>query len=290
MSNDIHNFYSRFSSYIDEIDRENKMLTNPRYRDEIAEIEANKPKNWSKERFEREKMKILGKATNDCSGVYMITNTQTKHIYIGSASDINNRWLIHILELNCGRHANKRLQYDWDNIGQSCFAFEIIWKAPQECDRNESYEMEQYYIDKHEPEYNIMKRVSLAKQNYNPKQVALEKKEKFKKYLEKKKKEGKELKNERQKLSAVKYCVKRSKDFGVKEIVKKEKYYLLIKKQIKVKLGISDFSINNIPVRPEKAKEMLIKLGDIFGYDCEFGQYGQFSAKKKEDTGTQTTH
>ena len=83
MSNDIHNFYSRFSNYLEEINLENNMLTKGYT---FAEIEAEKPRNWSKERFEIEKMKILGKATNDCSGVYMITNTQTKHIYIDRKS------------------------------------------------------------------------------------------------------------------------------------------------------------------------------------------------------------
>lgn len=59
-------------------------------------------------------------------GVYKITNTFTGRIYIGRSLDIPRRWREHINNLNNGKHINKKLQMDWNLLGEGAFEFEVV--------------------------------------------------------------------------------------------------------------------------------------------------------------------
>lgn len=87
------------------------------------------------------------------SVVYKITNNINNKFYIGSAKDFKRRIGNHISALNRGTHYNKYLQRAWNKYGQSCFIISIV----EECELEEQYVREQYYIDILNPIYNLSK-------------------------------------------------------------------------------------------------------------------------------------
>lgn len=60
-------------------------------------------------------------------GVYCITNTQNKKIYIGSTTDtFKNRWYNHIRKLRSNTHPNEHLQNAYNLYGEDSFIFSIL--------------------------------------------------------------------------------------------------------------------------------------------------------------------
>lgn len=66
------------------------------------------------------------------SGIYMIKNTDTGKVYIGSAVDIQARWREHRWQLKHGFHHSIYLQRANDKYGESSFEFSIIEEVPNE--------------------------------------------------------------------------------------------------------------------------------------------------------------
>ncbi len=62
------------------------------------------------------------------AGVYIIRNTATGCVYVGSTYSIEKRWLAHQSLLGHGQHHNKRLQADWLRYGP--LAFDCTLVAP----------------------------------------------------------------------------------------------------------------------------------------------------------------
>lgn len=100
------------------------------------------------------KREIL-QATRNKSGVYRWTNKVSGKSYIGSSVNLNAR-LSHYLSSNflakkilISKSAiyNALLTYNYEN-----FSLEIL----EYCDRSIVINREQYYLDKYEPEYNIL--------------------------------------------------------------------------------------------------------------------------------------
>jgi hypothetical protein len=100
------------------------------------------------------KQEIL-QATRNKSGVYRWTNKVNGKSYIGSSVNLNAR-LSHYLSSNflakkilTSKSAiyNALLTYNYEN-----FSLEIL----EYCDRSIVINREQYYLDKYEPEYNIL--------------------------------------------------------------------------------------------------------------------------------------
>src|SRR6266568_1868256 len=60
------------------------------------------------------------------SGVYKITCTVTKKIYIGSALDLRHRRNQHFSELRRNKHPNSYLQRAWNKYGPDAFTFEVL--------------------------------------------------------------------------------------------------------------------------------------------------------------------
>lgn len=87
------------------------------------------------------------------SGIYKITNTISKNIYIGSSVDIKNRWRQHRYYLMRNKHQSVHLQNAWNKYGVTCFIWEIIEECP--LDKTFLLEREQYYIDTMKPQYNL---------------------------------------------------------------------------------------------------------------------------------------
>ena len=87
------------------------------------------------------------------AGVYMILNTKTDRIYIGSSKNIENRWLQHINDLNKNIHSNYKLQKDWRrylNKKEKVFEFHILEEILEIKDNLISinlFDLEQSYIN-----------------------------------------------------------------------------------------------------------------------------------------------
>lgn len=78
------------------------------------------------------------------SGIYKITCIPTGKVYVGSAIDLNRRWLEHRAALRCGRHWNDYFQKAWNKYGEASFHFQIIELVLSAF----VIEREQYWIDR----------------------------------------------------------------------------------------------------------------------------------------------
>ncbi|HJU58775.1 MAG TPA: GIY-YIG nuclease family protein [Nitrososphaeraceae archaeon] len=94
------------------------------------------------------------------SGVYEIVNKFNGRRYIGKATDLNKRFHRHWDDLLKGKHANKKLQYDFGEIGivnkfpDDIFEFRVILY----CYPSQLTFWENLLITHLEPEYNMHKR------------------------------------------------------------------------------------------------------------------------------------
>ena len=76
--------------------------------------------------------------------VYMIKNTITGKVYIGSSIKGRRRLTQHKLGLNRNEHFNSYLQRSWNKNGSEAFEFSVL----ELCDDNVRLEREQFWIDK----------------------------------------------------------------------------------------------------------------------------------------------
>lgn len=77
------------------------------------------------------------------SGIYKITNLANDKIYIGSALDYEERWRLHIVNLNGQKHHSRHLQSAYNKYGKDNFRFEVI----EFCEKEKLLEREQYWMD-----------------------------------------------------------------------------------------------------------------------------------------------
>lgn len=85
-------------------------------------------------------------------GVYKITNVKTGGSYIGSTTNLANRWSVHKYELKTKKHSNKNLQKAWEESGPDAFSFTVLCVVESPC---ELIATEQHYMDEVSPDYNI---------------------------------------------------------------------------------------------------------------------------------------
>jgi len=62
----------------------------------------------------------------DTIGIYILFNTVSNMLYIGSSSDLHRRLYLHYSRLHTHSHENIRIQQDFDNYGINSFQCEII--------------------------------------------------------------------------------------------------------------------------------------------------------------------
>ena len=87
------------------------------------------------------------------SGIYMITNKLTNDIYIGQSIDISNRFkhyfnLSYIKSKDSFRISRALIKYGYSNFSVTILEY---------CEKSELLVREQYYFDKLNPQYNILK-------------------------------------------------------------------------------------------------------------------------------------
>lgn len=88
------------------------------------------------------------------SGIYKIRNTTNNKIYIGSSTNLSVRKGKHFRDLRANRHDNSHLQNSYNKHGKKNFKFEILFTCPV----SELMRIEQIFIDRYKPEYNILQK------------------------------------------------------------------------------------------------------------------------------------
>ncbi len=92
-----------------------------------------------------------------CIGIYAITCSDNKKVYIGSSKSIKARWIVHRCNLKKDAHDNLHLQRAYNKYGVDSFVYTILEK----CQLDELISKETEWIDRfksRDPEYgfNIM--------------------------------------------------------------------------------------------------------------------------------------
>lgn len=62
----------------------------------------------------------------DTPGIYLISNTQTKQVYVGSSKHIKTRLRKHIKDLLDNKHHSYKLASSFKTHGIACFKFEVL--------------------------------------------------------------------------------------------------------------------------------------------------------------------
>lgn len=93
-------------------------------------------------------------------GIYIIKNLINGKTYVGSSTNIEQRWRDHIYCLKNNRHANIHLQNDYNLFGIDVFKFDILKICPTETNNTKDwlYKNEKYFIHQYEKQgisYNI---------------------------------------------------------------------------------------------------------------------------------------
>jgi group I intron endonuclease len=86
------------------------------------------------------------------SGVYLIVNTKTGTVYVGSATNVDRRIAQHRGDLNAGRHSVRALQRDWNHFGSDCFTFNPIETVG---DPSQLQMVEQRWIDHYKTTHGL---------------------------------------------------------------------------------------------------------------------------------------
>jgi group I intron endonuclease len=78
-------------------------------------------------------------------GIYQILNSKTGKCYVGSAVDIEDRWIHHRKKLSGGSgHHSVKLQRSWNKYGPDVWE----WKILQECEESQLTWLEAFWICK----------------------------------------------------------------------------------------------------------------------------------------------
>ena len=91
--------------------------------------------------------KLKNKNIENSSGIYVILNTVTNKVYIGSSVNLIRRRSSHFRDLRKNRHINDILQNSWNKYGEQNFVFIII----EHCDKTQLRTIEQKYLDLYKP-------------------------------------------------------------------------------------------------------------------------------------------
>lgn len=105
------------------------------------------------------------------TGIYQIRNIHNNKLYIGSSVDLKRRKNDHFSSLKRGSHHSLKLQSAYSKHGESSFVFEIL----EECTKQQLIELEQIYLDKLKPHYNIRQTASFHITGWQPSQSMKEK-------------------------------------------------------------------------------------------------------------------
>lgn len=87
-------------------------------------------------------------------GIYKIeSKTKPERIYIGSSSNITNRWKVHLRSLRSNKHHSIKMQRHFNKYGESDLLFSVLLG----CDKGDLLRTEQYFLDSHITYFNTSK-------------------------------------------------------------------------------------------------------------------------------------
>ena len=98
--------------------------------------------------------KIILNENKGKSGIYMLTNNINKKIYIGQSSNLSNRFKNYFYISYIKSQANLIINRALIKYGYSNFSLTIL----EYCDISDLLTREQFYFDKLNPQYNILKK------------------------------------------------------------------------------------------------------------------------------------
>lgn len=75
-------------------------------------------------------------------GVFQIRNTVNGKILVESSPNLDAIWNRNRMQLEWGKHPNRALQSDWNELGADHFKFEILAEIEQEGDEQTEYSKE----------------------------------------------------------------------------------------------------------------------------------------------------
>jgi hypothetical protein len=109
-------------------------------------------------------MKVKSPSILFVTGCYAIVCTQNGMTYIGSTVYLNIRRINHFSELRLGKHANTKMQRDFDKFGESSFRFKVLCY----CFASELLLIEKSFIDAENPDtlYNQKKPLFRSKKSW----------------------------------------------------------------------------------------------------------------------------
>lgn len=84
-------------------------------------------------------------------GIYKITNTLNKKMYIGSSKNIKHRLKVHLRNLINNNHPNSRLQNSFNKYGIEHFSFSVVSYQP-DLSKEDLLELEELIINSYERE------------------------------------------------------------------------------------------------------------------------------------------
>ena len=79
--------------------------------------------------LEKKRLKRDYQQTPRAIGVFLIRNNLNDKVFLAAGVDLHGLINRHKFQLTNGSHANKQLQADWNELGSSSFAFEIVDEA-----------------------------------------------------------------------------------------------------------------------------------------------------------------
>ena len=83
--------------------------------------------------------------------IYAIKHEKSNRIYIGSSNDVENRIKSHLYALRCGKHTNKHMQSDFNNLGEY-YKFYILDDISSREELHKEYQWQLKYKSK-DPKY-----------------------------------------------------------------------------------------------------------------------------------------
>lgn len=98
---------------------------------------------------------IPGQKYQNPGGIYLITSVTTGEIYVGKASNLNNRYCQHAYDLRNNKHKNSRLQELYNTYGRKELVMTVLERViDQELPLLESFEVK--WIKKLNPSINVV--------------------------------------------------------------------------------------------------------------------------------------
>lgn len=87
-------------------------------------------------------------------GVYQVKNCANGKVFIGTSSNLKNRWLTLCMQLKANTHPNSKMQKDWNDFGSDNFIYEVL--EQKECGETKNIhweleKMEKEWLEKLQP-------------------------------------------------------------------------------------------------------------------------------------------